>query len=134
MRMPLGGTSNHFRTRALREMGGWDAFNVTEDADLGVRLSRLRYRTAMLFSQTYEEAPVTLPATRWLAGKYGRKTVFQVSMAIFAAGLLLDTQATTTLQDTIQSGTTGAWVFIQRPNPYSQGPAEFYTSDFIDPV
>ena len=36
--MPLGGTSNHFRVRALREVGGWDAFNVTEDADLGVRL------------------------------------------------------------------------------------------------
>jgi hypothetical protein len=43
-------------------------------------------------------------------------------------------QATTTLQDSIQSGTTGAWVFIQRPSPYSQGPAEFYTSDFIAPV
>ena len=71
--MPLGGTSNHFRTGALREMGGWDAFNVTEDADLGVRLARLRYRTAMLFSQTYEEAPVTLAVwmrqrTRWMKG------------------------------------------------------------------
>jgi hypothetical protein len=43
-------------------------------------------------------------------------------------------QATTTLQDSIPSGTTGAWVFIQRPNPYSQGPAEFYTSDFIASV
>ncbi len=39
--MPLGGTSNHFRVAALREVGGWDAYNVTEDADLGVRLSRL---------------------------------------------------------------------------------------------
>ena len=71
--MPLGGTSNHFRTRSLREMGGWDAFNVTEDADLGVRLSRLRYRTATLASQTYEEAPISLQAwmsqrTRWMKG------------------------------------------------------------------
>lgn len=71
--MPLGGTSNHFRTEALREMGGWDAFNVTEDADLGVRLARLRYRTGMLFSQTFEEAPVTLriwmrQRTRWMKG------------------------------------------------------------------
>jgi len=71
--MPLGGTSNHFRTRELREMGGWDAFNVTEDADLGVRLARLRYRTLMLSSQTYEEAPVTLDVwmrqrTRWMKG------------------------------------------------------------------
>jgi len=43
-------------------------------------------------------------------------------------------QASTTLQGTIQSGTTGAWVFIQRPSPYSQTPDEFYTADFIASV
>jgi hypothetical protein len=43
-------------------------------------------------------------------------------------------QATTTLQDSIQSGTTGAWIFIQRPSPHAQAPAEFYTSDFIASV
>ena len=43
-------------------------------------------------------------------------------------------QASTTLQDSIQSGTTGVWVYIQRPNPYSQAPAEYYTSDFVAPV
>jgi hypothetical protein len=43
-------------------------------------------------------------------------------------------QASTTLQDHIQSGATGAWVLIQRPSPYSQTPDEFYTSDFIAPV
>jgi hypothetical protein len=43
-------------------------------------------------------------------------------------------QASTTLQDSIQSGTTGAWVFIQRPSPYSQTPDEFYTSDFLASV
>jgi cellulose synthase/poly-beta-1,6-N-acetylglucosamine synthase-like glycosyltransferase len=71
--VPLGGTSNHFRTAALRELGHWDAYNVTEDADLGVRLSRLRYRTGMLNSETSEEAPITLRAwmaqrTRWIKG------------------------------------------------------------------
>jgi len=71
--MPLGGTSNHFRTSALREVGGWDAFNVTEDADLGVRLSRLRYRTGTIASRTFEEAPLTLTTwmrqrTRWMKG------------------------------------------------------------------
>lgn len=71
--MPLGGTSNHFRARSLRELGGWDAFNVTEDADLGTRLSRLRYRSATLASQTREEAPISLSAwmaqrTRWMKG------------------------------------------------------------------
>ncbi len=38
MPLPLGGTSNHFRTDTLRGIGGWDAYNVTEDADLGIRL------------------------------------------------------------------------------------------------
>lgn len=71
--MPLGGTSNHFRVAALREVGGWDAYNVTEDADLGVRLSRLRYRTGTIASRTHEEAPVTIRAwlaqrTRWMKG------------------------------------------------------------------
>lgn len=54
--IPLGGTSNHFPTALLRALGGWDAFNVTEDADLGIRLARLGYRTRSLDSLTLEEA------------------------------------------------------------------------------
>ena len=42
--------------------------------------------------------------------------------------------ATVTIQDTIRQGTTGVWVIIERPNPISQNPAEFYTSDFVAPV
>ncbi len=53
----LGGTSNHFRARALRSIGGWDAWNVAEDADLGVRLSRFGLRIGALESDTLEEAP-----------------------------------------------------------------------------
>jgi len=54
--IPLGGTSNHFKVPALQELGGWDPFNVTEDCDLGVRLHKLGYRTAVLDSTTWEEA------------------------------------------------------------------------------
>jgi len=54
--VPLGGTSNHMRRDALEAIGAWDAFNVTEDADLGIRLHRLGGRTAVLGSVTYEEA------------------------------------------------------------------------------
>ncbi|MEA2987698.1 MAG: glycosyltransferase XagB, partial [Alphaproteobacteria bacterium] len=43
--LPLGGSSNHFRTSVLREVGAWDSYNVTEDADLGMRLARLGYRS-----------------------------------------------------------------------------------------
>jgi len=71
--IPLGGTSNHFRTQALREAGGWDAWNVTEDADLGIRLARLGFAIRDLPSSTLEEAPITLSAwmhqrTRWMKG------------------------------------------------------------------
>lgn len=71
--VPLGGTSNHFRMTVLRSLGGWDAFNVTEDADLGVRLARRRLRAEMLDSRTLEEAPLGTRAwmaqrTRWMKG------------------------------------------------------------------
>jgi len=71
--LPLGGSSNHFRARTLRRVGGWDAWNVTEDADLGVRLARERARVGALASDTREEAPSDLASwfrqrTRWQKG------------------------------------------------------------------
>jgi cellulose synthase/poly-beta-1,6-N-acetylglucosamine synthase-like glycosyltransferase len=54
--MPLGGTSNHFRFAALSAIHGWDPFNVTEDADLGIRLARRGMRVRTLDSTTFEEA------------------------------------------------------------------------------
>ena len=71
--LPLGGTSNHFRASALAWLMAWDPFNVTEDADLGMRLARNGYRCQVLNSTTYEEAPARLmwwlrQRTRWLKG------------------------------------------------------------------
>jgi cellulose synthase/poly-beta-1,6-N-acetylglucosamine synthase-like glycosyltransferase len=71
--LPLGGTSNHFRTRNLRQIGGWDPYNVTEDADLGLRLARLGFRTGVVESLTYEEANTQLlnwlrQRARWIKG------------------------------------------------------------------
>ncbi len=54
--IPLGGTSNHFRRLALRSLGGWDPYNVTEDADLGTRMFREGYSVKVLESVTLEEA------------------------------------------------------------------------------
>ena len=54
--IPLGGTSNHFRTRGLRMLGGWDPFNVTEDADLGIRAAAFGRTVGVINSTTYEEA------------------------------------------------------------------------------
>jgi cellulose synthase/poly-beta-1,6-N-acetylglucosamine synthase-like glycosyltransferase len=71
--VPLGGTSNHFRVAALRALDGWDAWNVTEDADLGFRIARRGWLVADLASTTEEEAPATLPIwlnqrKRWVKG------------------------------------------------------------------
>jgi hypothetical protein len=71
--LPLGGSSNHFRTAVLREVGGWDPYNVTEDADLGFRLRRFGYRSVTFCSTTFEEAPITFgnwlrQRTRWMKG------------------------------------------------------------------
>jgi glycosyltransferase XagB len=56
MPIPLGGTSNHFRTDALRRLGGWDPFNVTEDADIGIRAAALGRTVSVINSTTFEEA------------------------------------------------------------------------------
>lgn len=71
--IPLGGTSNHFRTSALIELGGWDPYNVTEDADLGIRASALGYRVGVINSTTMEEANTSIPnfirqRSRWIKG------------------------------------------------------------------
>jgi cellulose synthase/poly-beta-1,6-N-acetylglucosamine synthase-like glycosyltransferase len=71
--IPLGGTSNHFRTSALLELGGWDPYNVTEDADLGIRASALGYRVGVINSTTMEEANTSIPnfirqRSRWIKG------------------------------------------------------------------
>ena len=73
MPIPLGGTSNHLRRSALCAVQGWDPWNVTEDADLGLRLSRFGYETHYLPSTTYEEAPNEFlvwfqQRTRWFKG------------------------------------------------------------------
>lgn len=71
--IPLGGTSNHLRTEVLRGLGGWDAYNVTEDADLGFRLAFSGYHTQLLHLPTYETPTRHFSAwlpqrARWLKG------------------------------------------------------------------
>jgi cellulose synthase/poly-beta-1,6-N-acetylglucosamine synthase-like glycosyltransferase len=62
--IPLGGTSNHFKIEVLRELHAWDPFNVTEDADLGIRLTQNGYRVGVVDSTTFEEA--TCDAGNWI--------------------------------------------------------------------
>jgi cellulose synthase/poly-beta-1,6-N-acetylglucosamine synthase-like glycosyltransferase len=71
--LALGGTSNYFRRDRLEQAGGWDAWNVTEDADLGLRLARFGGRTGVIGEPTWEEAPAryrhwVAQRTRWMKG------------------------------------------------------------------
>ena len=71
--IPLGGTSNHFIREKLIELGAWDPYNVTEDADLGIRLHKSGYKTAIIDSTTFEEANSDLynwirQRSRWVKG------------------------------------------------------------------
>jgi glycosyltransferase XagB len=71
--IPLGGTSNHFKIDVLRELHAWDPFNVTEDADLGVRLTQKGYRVGVVDSTTFEEASCHAgnwirQRSRWMKG------------------------------------------------------------------
>ena len=71
--VPLGGTTLFFRRHILEELGGWDAHNVTEDADIGIRLTRFGYHTELLPTVTLEEAncggwPWVRQRSRWLKG------------------------------------------------------------------
>ena len=71
--IPLGGTSNHFRVDKLRELGGWDPYNVTEDADLGIRAAAVGMTVGITESTTWEEACSEWRAwirqrTRWIKG------------------------------------------------------------------
>ncbi|MDE8611939.1 glycosyltransferase family 2 protein [Rickettsia felis] len=102
---PLGGTSNHFKTDILNKLGGWDAYNVTEDAELGIRIYSQNYKVAILDSYTLEEAPNSLgnwlnQRSRWIKGflqtffvfkarkdKYRKFTLLQVITIYIFIGL-----------------------------------------------
>lgn len=87
--IPLGGTSNHFRTQQIKELGGWDAFNVAEDCDLGIRLAKKGYRTAIVDSVTHEEANSHASnwfwqRTRWIKGYIQTLLVHSREPKVFA--------------------------------------------------
>ena len=71
--IPLGGTSQHLRTSTLKQLGGWDSYNVTEDCDLGIKLSRMGKSIVLSESTTVEFAVDKVWAwikqrTRWQMG------------------------------------------------------------------
>jgi len=71
--IPLGGTSNHFRKTTLEELYGWDPYNVTEDADLGIRIAQKGWQCKIINSTTLEECPIKIKAwirqrSRWIKG------------------------------------------------------------------
>lgn|GEM_PF-1512820 len=71
--IPLGGSSNHLKTAFLKGVGGWDSFNVTEDAEMGIRIAAMGKRVMVINNYTYEESPLNVrdwmkQRVRWLKG------------------------------------------------------------------
>jgi len=82
--IPLGGTSNHFKVDVLRKISGWDPFNVTEDADLGVRMAAEKKKVGVINSTTYEEANSSVgnwirQRSRWIKGYMQTSLVYNRS-------------------------------------------------------
>ena len=96
--IPLGGTSNHFKTEKLLELGGWDPYNTTEDADLGIRAYMRGYKVGVINSTTYEEANAKVwnwirQRSRWIKGYmqtwlvYARKPLVLIKKTGFSGFL-----------------------------------------------
>ena len=112
--LPLGGTSNHFPRRVLERVSGWDPYNVTEDADLGIRLARFGYRSATLLSRTYEEAPETLALwlpqrRRWIKG--WMQTAIVCVAGPVPAGMRLSWMEGLAVHGTITAGVLGLLLY-----------------------
>lgn len=124
--LPLGGTSNHFRRTALEKVGAWDPCNVTEDADLGLRLARHGYRSETITRPTLEDAPEELlnwgrQRTRWFKGwmqtwlvhmRNPRRLLGEVGLIRFAvAQLLLGGMIVSALAQIVFVGTL-VWIAV----------------------
>lgn len=95
MPIPLGGSSNHFSIKALKKVFFWDSYNVTEDADLGLRLARMGYKTKIIDSETLEESPISVFAwikqrARWIKGYMQTYVVCLKHITKFREFLLLN--------------------------------------------
>jgi len=134
--LPLGGTSNHFRIDALRAAGGWDPYNVTEDADLGYRLARDGYRLGVIGPPTWEEAPITFGAwlnqrTRWIKGHI--QTWLVLMRDPFAAAREMGWRGFASMQVMLGGGVIAALahgplafiVLVAALSPYNLEPPDF---------
>jgi len=145
MPIPLGGTSNHFRMTVLRELYGWDPFNVTEDADLGVRLNQKGYIVAVANSTTLEEANPSIPnwirqRSRWMKGYMQTYLVHMRSplrlartlgfRAVFGFHFFLGGTFLTALVTPFLWATYLVWVATRVPLDFIFPPLVFYLSLF----
>lgn len=145
--IPLGGTSNHFRTDALRKLVGWDPHNVTEDADLGLRAAVEGYRVGVIDSDTDEEAcaelrPWVRQRTRWIKGymqtalvhtRSPRRLIAQVGVRDALGFLLLiaGTPLTFLLAPVMWVG-TAAWYAFGEPHLPLVDSGAFWTIALIN--
>lgn len=109
-------------------------------AMLGTGFVDIHHTGSTAVAEVHMDIP-NMPGTHYTVGVIDEPRPSSAGCGPGAAGTAfggLDTDAsgvgTTTVQDGLRSGATGVWVIIERPNPHSQDPAEFYTSEFLAPV
>lgn len=72
--LPISGHSTYFRREVIEKVGAWDAYNVAEDCDIGIRIYRKGFGSGrMLDTHTWEQSTTTIPTwvrqrTRWIQG------------------------------------------------------------------
>ncbi|NMP20873.1 glycosyltransferase family 2 protein [Sulfobacillus harzensis] len=147
--IPLGGTSNHFRVSVLKEIGAWDPFNVTEDADLGIRLARLGYRTVVMDSTTWEEANSDFvnwirQRSRWVKGyiqtwivhmRHPRRLVKELGWGgMMAFQSVIFGTPFTFLINPFLWGMTTVWFLLGVPFAHALFPAWVYYAAFLNLV
>lgn len=147
--IPLGGTSNHFRADVLKEIHAWDPFNVTEDADLGIRLARHGYRTVVMDSTTWEEANSDFvnwirQRSRWVKGyiqtwivhmRHPVKLIQDLGIAgFFAFQVIIAGTPLTFLLNPFLWGLTTAWFLLGTPFAHAIFPAWVYYLAFLNLV
>ncbi|KPV42427.1 glycosyltransferase family 2 protein [Alicyclobacillus ferrooxydans] len=147
--IPLGGTSNHFRTEVLRKIGAWDPYNVTEDADLGIRLHRDGWRTAIMNSTTHEEANSEFvnwvrQRSRWVKGYLQTWFVHMrhpISLwkelgwkGFFGFQIIVGGTPATFLLNPLLWGLTTSWFALGAPLAHELFPGWLYYTSFANLV
>jgi hypothetical protein len=116
---------DHSAAQYVSARGYGTASAVISTTEPNKVVANVRIEVAQPFTQ-YNVRLIQMPRPSWSTCAAGSPGTTVGTLFTDVAGV-----GTTTVQGDIQSGATGAWVFIERPGEGSVVPSEFYTSDFV---